>query len=89
MKTSYISPYGGFTLMKYWEKIGNHILRIKSIKDILFFGTFRPSKSLEYLIKLEQIIRKWMKNYNINIGRSVRTLINIRITFKMAIKLMQ
>jgi len=63
-----ILPHGDFSIMKYWDECENKNEKIKPIKNILFFGTIRPNKGLEYLIKAEPFVRERMSNYKIIIA---------------------
>jgi len=61
-------PHGDITIYKHWDKKITINKEISSTKNILFFGTVRPNKGLEYLLKAEPIIRNRINNYKIIIA---------------------
>ena len=63
-----VLPHGDFSIMKYWHEDKNSNMEPNSEKNILFFGTIRPNKGLEYLIKAESLVRKTMSDYRIVIA---------------------
>jgi glycosyltransferase involved in cell wall biosynthesis len=63
-----VVPHGDFSIMKHWDKGENNSSRTSPIKNVLFFGTVRPNKGLEYLIKAEPIISKSFNDYRIIIA---------------------
>jgi len=67
-KNVVIIPHGDFTIYNYWDKDGISSNKISPNKNILFFGTVRANKGLEYLIKAEPIIRKCLSDYKIIIA---------------------
>jgi len=63
-----IIPHGDFKILRYWDKNGTSNKEISRNKNILFFGTVRPNKGLEYLLKTERIIRNHINDYMIIIA---------------------
>ena len=66
-----VLPHGDFSIYKYWEKRDNKKIAANTIKKILFFGTVRPNKGLEYLIKAEPIISKRLNIYKIIVAGKI------------------
>ena len=67
-KDTIVLPIGNFTIYKHWDKNKTINKEMSSTKNILFFGTVRPNKGLEYLLKAEPIIRNRINNYKIIIA---------------------
>lgn len=63
-----VIPHGDFSILKYWDKNGTNNKKISPTKNILFFGTVRPNKGLEYLLKAECFIRNHLDDYMIIIA---------------------
>lgn len=60
-----VVPHGDFSILKYWDKKKKNNKKVSHIKNILFFGSIRPNKGLEYLLKAEPFIRSHLSNYQI------------------------
>lgn len=60
-----VIPHGDFTILKYWDKDEKSDIKKSELKKILFFGSIRPNKGLEYLIKAEAFIRNRISDYRI------------------------
>ena len=56
-----ISPLGGFSFFLKWRK--DNV--VEEENTILFFGSVRPNKGLEYLIEAVEIIKKELHNFKI------------------------
>ena len=63
-----VIPHGDFSIYRFWDNGKNDRTSDNEIKKILFFGSIRPNKGLEYLIKAEPLIGEKVKNYRIVIA---------------------
>lgn len=62
-----VTSLGDLGFMKYWnnDDTNNKCHEARPIKQILFFGSVRAYKGLEYLLKADQIVRSRITNYEL------------------------
>ena len=62
----HVLPHGTFSIYRQWSTVKDYFSgKSNSNNTILFFGSNRPNKGLQYLIKAEQILRSKLQNYKI------------------------
>lgn len=63
-----VLPHGNFSILKRWDRQQVNTRSSNRQKTILFFGTIRPNKGLEFLLKAEPLIRNEVSQYRIVIA---------------------
>ncbi|MHA1381472.1 MAG: glycosyltransferase family 4 protein [Candidatus Helarchaeota archaeon] len=63
-----VIPHGDFKVLHHWDKNRRKDKEKSPKNNVLFFGTIRPNKGLEYLLKAEPIIRNQLSDYKIIIA---------------------